>query len=58
MRNFGRKPVKGGNPPIERRVRETRTTITGVFGHAEAKADTAVVWRVRKVRNIEEVIRI
>lgn len=54
--HFGMKPVSGGSPPSERRIRGVTAEITGVFAHEEASMLMLVALFNLKVRKIENVM--
>lgn len=50
------KPVSGGSPPSERRIRGVMDETTGAFAHEEASMLMLVALFSLKVRKIENVI--
>lgn len=54
--HFGAKPVRGGRPPSERRIRGARPVRAGALAHAVAKVLILVEPEALNVRNAEEVI--
>lgn len=56
--HFGAKPVRGGRPPSERRIRGVRAVSAGALAHAVARVLMLVASEALNVRNAEEVIRI
>ena len=56
--HFGAKPVKGGRPPSERRMRGAKPVRAGALAHVVARELTLVELEALNVRNAEEVIMI
>ena len=54
--HFGAKPVKGGRPPSDRRIRGARPVRAGALAHAVARVLMFVEPEALNVRNAEEVI--
>lgn len=54
--HFGIKPVRGGSPPRDRRIRGVRDVIVGNFAHEEASVLMLVDLFSLKTRNVENVI--
>jgi len=56
MSHFGAKPVRGGRPPNERRMRGARPVRAGALAHAVARVLMFVEPEALNVRNAEEVM--
>jgi len=56
MSHLGAKPVRGGRPPRERRIRGASPARIGVFAQEVAKVLMLVELEVLNVRNVAEVI--
>jgi len=56
MSHFGAKPVRGGRPPSERRIRGARPARAGALAHAVARVLMLVEFELLNVRNAEEVM--
>ena len=56
MSHFGIKPVSGGRPPSDRRIRGVRAAIAGIFAQEEASVLILVALFNLKTRNVEDVI--
>ena len=56
MSHLGIKPVSGGRPPRERRIRGVRAVNTGVLAHESASELMLVTLFTLNVRNVERVI--
>lgn len=56
--SLGKNPDSGGNPPIERSASEAKVIIIGVLVHEKVREEIDVDDKIRKVINIEVVIRI
>lgn len=50
------KPVSGGSPPRERRIRGAREVITGVLDQEVAREFTFVALLILNTRNVEKVM--
>ena len=53
---MGAKPVSGGRPPRDRRIRGARPARAGIFAHEVARVLILVESEALNVRNAEEVI--
>lgn len=58
MSHLGAKPVKGGRPPRDSRIRGVRVARTGPLAHEVARALMWVELEVLNARNAEDVIMI
>lgn len=58
MSHFGAKPVRGGRPPRDSRIRVARYAMTGICAHESAKVLILVEPEVLNVRKREEVMMI
>ena len=58
MSHLGAKPVRGGRPPRDRRIRGASAVRAGVLGQEVARVLICVELEVLNIRNTEEVIRI
>ena len=56
MSHFGAKPVKGGRPPSESRIRGAKPARAGALAQAVARELTLVEPEALNVRKAEEVI--
>lgn len=56
--HLGRKPVRGGRPASESKVRSSIALSEGVFVHAVIRVDSFRTLIVLRVRKIDEVIRV
>lgn len=56
MSHFGIKPVSGGRPPSERRIRGVRAVSAGVFAHEVASILMFVDLFSLNTRNVEDVM--
>lgn len=52
------KPVSGGKPPNDRRIRGIRDEMIGVLAHEIVKVPIVVVLFIMKARKVEEVMMI
>jgi len=58
MSHLGAKPVRGGRPPRDRRIRGARLVRAGTLVHEVARALMLVELEALNVRKVEDVIRI
>lgn len=54
--HFGMKPVSGGSPPRDRRIRGIRVEMMGALAHEIVRVPIVVVLFIMKTRNVEDVI--
>ena len=56
INHFGMKPVRGGRPPKDSRIRGVKEVIAGVFAHEVASVLMLVELFILNARNAENVI--
>lgn len=54
--HLGMKPVSGGKPPNDRRIKGIRDEMIGVLAHEIVKVPIVVVLFIMKARKVEDVM--